>query len=566
MGQAFLFLLFLLPPAMAEIKIAILMQGSDFINVSVVPTFDVAQFDLGDVFISPCRAGTYNEARDSYCKDCSICTSYQYEEYDCISTRNRVCPNCTICSDREQEICACQQRSSECLTGNRVCFPLPASTINITFDMTVSTQLSPLKERFLMEGLRTGFILFLADFLAHSPDSILLVYMQKTSSRVYFVNYLVNDVYSLITKRQAELLTQPVVQGGLTSTFGVQSNTFSTVSQQRRRLLQAQPSQPITLTTGNVDASCVIVGGCGRFFNMSDSENPCDRKCNALPCPPGYEGILGQCTICPNATFKVSEGNATCTPCPKGAFSDEGSTSPDSCWVPTTTPKPTTTTTGAAPPTTTTPAAVVSESSAATNAGTAPKTTATTTTTTSQRQQTLLATSLLQTPAPTTGLPSTTASIPIVATSSIPPVTTTPAQGGWLPSGLVNMTTINNFYYKYVWNSGHAGAVQYIIIQDSREQWALHMVVLLMVVGLLVISTIGARVFLAWPSRPAGYSRLAPRREIQLPIRLPDPESSGSDDDRHHPESKRKKEFFPLMPKGGFLGQRRFSRSLDGDY
>jgi hypothetical protein len=129
------------------------------------------------------------------------------------------------------------------------------------------------------------------------------------------------------------------------------------------------------------------------------------------------------------------------------------------------------------------------------------------------------------------------------------------------------MTTINNFYYKFVWNSGHAGAVQYIIIQDSREQWAVQMVFFLMVGGLLAISAIGARVFFAWPARHAYYSRLpqGPRREIQLPIRLPGPESSGSDDE-HHPEPKKKDTPFPMLPKGGFLGQRRFSRNLDSDY
>ena len=150
-------------------------------------------------------------------------------------------------------------------------------------------------------------------------------------------------------------------------------------------------------------------------------------------------------------------------------------------------------------------------------------------------------------------------------TLSSTPTSTSPGGGGggWVPSGLVNMTTINNFYAKYIWNSGHAGAVQYIIIQNSREQWAVNMVGFLMLGGLFAISVIGARVLIEWPRHPS-YSRLVPKREIQLPIRLPDPESSGSDDD--HAETKRRKSVFPAMPKGGFLGQRRFSRSLDSDY
>jgi hypothetical protein len=246
----------------SEIKIAILMQGTDFINVSIVPAFDVNQFDLGDVFISPCRTGTYNEASDSFCKDCVVCTNYQYEREACIAIRNRVCLNCTSCTDREQEICACSIRSPDCVTGDRVCLPLPATSANITFDLSVSIPLPALNERFLQEGLRTGFVLFLSEYLQHPPDSIVFLYIIKTSPKAYTTAFVVNDVYSLFTKTQVSRLDQATVQIGLVNTFGVQSNTFSINSRQRqrrtRRLLQQQPASPITLSVESVEAQCIV--------------------------------------------------------------------------------------------------------------------------------------------------------------------------------------------------------------------------------------------------------------------------------------------------------------------
>ena len=333
------FLILCLNVVRSEIQIAILMQGSDFINVSIVPAFDVNQFDLGDVFISPCRAGTYNEARDSFCKDCATCTSYQYERETCISIRNRVCANCTICTEREQEICQCSSRTPDCVTGDRVCLPLPPTSANITFDLSVSVQLPTLKERFLQEGLRTGFVLFLSEYLQHNPDSIVFLYLVKISPKTYMTTFIVNDVYSLYTKNQVSLLNQAIVQLGLTNTFGVQSNTFSTVSEQRRRrsrrLLQ---QQPITLFADSVTAQCISKGDCSRFFAMTNPTNPCQSECVSLPCPPGYTGIYGLCEICPNATFKSAEGNESCTSCPAGAFSDQGAVNMSQCWfMPTTT-------------------------------------------------------------------------------------------------------------------------------------------------------------------------------------------------------------------------------------
>ena len=543
-------------PVCSEHKIANLMQGSDFNNVSIVPKFDVNQFDLGDVFISPCRAGTYNEARDSFCKDCTVCQGYQYEREECIQVRNRVCVNCTICTEQEQQICQCNQRSPDCFTGDSVCLPLPPTSANITFDLSVSLRLSALKERFLQEGLRTGFVLFLSEYLQHPAESIVFMYLIKTSPTGYVTTFIVNDVYSLYTKSRVAQLTQSIVQTGLTSTFGVQSNTFSTVSEQRRRrLLQAQ-TPPIILNADAVTTQCIIQGTCGRFFVMKDTESSCNTTCVSLPCPPGYTGFYGSCEMCPNATYKPSTGNESCTQCPVGALSDQGSTDVSQCWIPV--------------PTTTPPLVVPATSNAMTS-GFHPRNSTTQITTTSGSASNLSVTlparsSSVQVIPPTqTGIPPSTqpltalsaltSSRPVDDHHSSPAVPTTAPSGGggmggvWPPSLYPQQVITNNNYLFNVsfiqhylmqvteWNSGKAGTVQYIIINERRDEWAVTMVGILMVAGFFSLAAIGARVFFAVgrPNNSTATGTPQGKTIIPLPIILPKPSpvtpEAGGDDD-----------------------------------
>lgn len=65
--------------AACTLQIAIIMQGSNYINVSVVPDFGVNQFDLSDMYLSPCRAGKFSNDHSGVCRDCRVCGSQQYE-------------------------------------------------------------------------------------------------------------------------------------------------------------------------------------------------------------------------------------------------------------------------------------------------------------------------------------------------------------------------------------------------------------------------------------------------------------------------------------------------------
>lgn len=534
-------LLLWLPVAHSELQIAILMQGSDFINISVVPFFDVNQFDLGDVFISPCRSGTYNEARNSFCKDCSVCTSYQYERETCIAVRNRVCLNCTICSDREQELCQCSQRTAECITGDRVCIPLPPTSANITFDLRVSAPLSALKQRFMVEGLHTGFVLFLSDYLQHTPDDIMLITFLKVEPKMYLVTYIVDNVYSLFTKKQVQLISKDIVQIGLTSTFGVQSNTFGTVTEQRRRRLLQQPApNVIQLSVSDVTAQCVSKGDCQRFFAMTNPQAPCDSECVSLPCPPGFTGFYGLCELCPNATYKALDGNESCTQCPLGAFSNQGSVVLEECWfAPTTTTQgPTTTTTTAAPVPTTTPPTL--GSSFGTTAASVPIVQPTAGTTRSPVRVTT-ATQTSSTSRPSTRPSnSSSSSAPVQGNNSTPTPPPPPSSGGGEGNNYYyfNVTYLREYLLPPDWNSGRAGTVQYITINETRDEWVLSMVFFLMVAGMLSIAAIGSRLFIVIGRRQArgrGGGRSAssepPLRRIPLPILLPCRRNSSDHDE-----------------------------------
>lgn len=513
----------------AEIQVAILMQGSDFINVSVVPLFDVNQFDLGDVFISPCRAGTYNSHRDSFCKPCNVCASNQFERSECSAVSNRLCVNCTVCTPRQQQVCGCNQRTTECVTGDSVCSPLPLTTANISFDLSVSQPLSSLKERFLQEGLRTGFVLFLSTYLQHPDDSIVFLLMHRTASMQYYVTFLINDMYSIYTKRQVEFITKAIVQEGLTNTFGIQSNTFSTVSQQRRRRRRLLQQDAVILLADGVEAQCVTKGSCTEFFVMSNPEKPCESTCVSLPCPPGYTGILGICELCPNSTYKGTHGNDTCTPCPTGWSSDRGTKASEGCRPPPTsagplpvlgtTPTPELVSVSAKP---TSMSTAVGSSSLVSSQGLShyqltslasvqPQTSSFQDTGTSIHAITSTHRASPQFPV-TAGLPQSTISSTVNAPT--PPPLPPPGGGGWFGGPPVvnsnyqvfNISFVQNLFFPE-WNSGKAGTVQYIIINEKREDWAVGMAGALMVAGFLALTAIGARLFWAIQRPSASSSR-----------------------------------------------------------
>jgi len=303
-----------------------IMRGSDYINVSLVPLFGVNQYDLGDVFLSPCRSETYSSDHSGICKDCTSCISDEYEQLQCMADQNRMCSNCTACNTHEHQICECNLRTQSCYLGNRVCSPLTPADINITFELTMGSSLSPTQLLFVENGLSTGFALYLSDYLPHDVNLIDFKGMTKIRGLLYSAMFIIHKVYEKDIINKAEIIDRNVVQQGLAYTFGMAFTGSG------RRILA--PSSPITnISAGEVTTSCVITSDCPEFFHLSNSSNSCDNLCLYDPCPVGFTGDFGSCVPCLNGTFKATVGNASCVTCPEGYTSYMGAGSIQQCSI-----------------------------------------------------------------------------------------------------------------------------------------------------------------------------------------------------------------------------------------
>jgi len=318
----FLFLLFF--EYGMSIQVSIIMRGSDYINTSFVSSFGVNQYDLGDVYLSPCRTETYSSDHSGICKDCTSCISEEYEQALCLADQNRVCSNCSTCNEHEHQICECNIKTQTCYLGNRICAPLSPTDINITFELTMGNVLSTPQLHFVENGLSTGFPLFLSEYLNHAVENIEFKGLTNVKGLLYYSIFIIHSVYDKDTIYKAETIDKTVVQQGLSYTFGI---AFSGTS---RRLLASY--SPITnISAGPVTTSCIVISICPTFFHLSVSNNTCDNLCVYDPCPMGYTGDFGSCILCPNTTFKDTIGNDTCKSCPMGYTSNMGSTSEIQC-------------------------------------------------------------------------------------------------------------------------------------------------------------------------------------------------------------------------------------------
>ena len=483
------------------LQVAILMQGSDFIDVDKVPTMSVSQLDLGDVYLSPCRAGTFSADHGGVCRECSVCGFEEYEADECLTYQDRVCNNCTACTEREAEICPCGNITGQCYVGNRVCQPLISMSVNLAFNVYASKALTVLQQRFLEQGLATGFVVYLGDLLSQPLENIQFKGVVVLTRSTFSVSYLLIDVYRLDALYTLGHWSDDLIRDGLAVTFGQGSNTFAT----RRRLLLDVPF----LMGGDSRVDCQPVTACGPFFEMTlttSSTNNCTvGTCTAMPCPVGYTGDFGLCTPCPNATFKAIEGAGACTACPANFTSDVGAVSQSQCRplvIPPTTVAPTTTSAQAAR--TSTRAGTSSGSPAQTTAG-QPASQAVTPSPVTTGGQPPALTTAGQPPAP----PPATSAGPPPATSTgppPPPVGPPPPPVGPPPSGSGGDFIVNHNEQSIVIN-----------YQES-DPWALALMGTVFTCGTALVLVLWAHL------HPEGhqYSLLpqAPRRVIQRSIAI----------------------------------------------
>ena len=314
-----------------HLEVAMVMQETNFINISLVAEYYVNQRNLGDVFISPCQTEMYSSDHSGICKDCAQCAAEQYAAFPCLIYQNRVCRNCTKCSPRETEICFCGYRTPTCYTGDRVCAPLIPKDVALTIQFSVPKTLTTLEEQFAKSGFNTGYILFLSLFFSHSASNTKFTGMSKVSSTVYNASFVLEKVYDPATVYAVNHMTTQDVQDGLRFTF----------AGSKRRLLQFV--NPVQFTGIGASSTCSTPAQeCEKpFYVFPPPPWDCDSKCQPAPCPIGYTGPDGVCEPCPAGTYKDLPGNATCDSCPAGLSTIPGANSSDLCIV--IDPPPTTT-------------------------------------------------------------------------------------------------------------------------------------------------------------------------------------------------------------------------------
>lgn len=522
------------PADSALLQIAVLMQGSDFINSSVVPQFGVNQFDLGDVYISPCRAGMFNDRRDWVCKDCAVCAAHQFEKAKCLAIQNRVCANCSTCTANEREACECGARTVACYTGDRVCLPSVGISVNISFSVFTSGELSGLQELFLSNGMSTGFILFLSAYIGISGNDLTLRSVTKRTQTRYQVTYVARNVYSAESKSKIASMDEAVVQRGLASTFGIQFGT-------RRRLLQIPGG--IQLFGQELSKEVVSAEPCGTFFYMSDPLHPFNSTCLPEPCPPGFSGDFGKCVACPNATYKSTTGNDTCTACPPAYTSNQGSTDLTQCW-PQPVVVPETTLSHSSPPTsggvssgagTTTSSTTGGSITSASNPQTGGTSTSVSQTASSTGRPVLTSTTNPPVQTSSSTAPIVITTVQVMQTSAAPVIPTEP------PVRTVVAGGSSSTYYHYV----RSGFVQYITINENGGGWSVGPVTGAMGLFFVSILLFGSRVF-AQTGRGAAnrrnyyYTRIpSARREIPVAIVVPSVTDPTSPEDQKGDQTSR---------------------------
>lgn len=306
------------------------MQETNFINISLVSEYYINQRNLGDVFISPCQSEMYSSDHSGICKDCTKCLDNEYAVYPCLIYQNRVCRNCTRCTSRETEICFCGYRTPTCYTGDRVCAPLIPKDVALAIQFSVPKTLTPLEQQFVKSGFSTGYLLFLSLTFSHNVNNIRFVGMSQVSEVVYNASFVMEKVYDPAIVYALNHMTTADVQDGLKFTFGAT----------KRRLLIENPVQLISI---GVSSSCSTTAtACENpFYVLPPDAHDCNAICVPAPCPIGYTGPDGVCEPCLSGTYKNVAGNSTCDLCPAGLSSMPGANSSDLCMV--IGPQPTTT-------------------------------------------------------------------------------------------------------------------------------------------------------------------------------------------------------------------------------
>ena len=306
----------------------------------------MSQMDNSDVFVALCTPGTFSPDHEGVCHDCTVCRpGEQFEKLACIPVRDRACANCTLCSDKEIELCQCSIKTTQCVTGDRVCVKVVPTSVTLTIDLTATVVLTSRQQTMLKSGMATGYADWLGEQFGIDPATIELVNFVRVDQLNYKATFTFLEVYGDATVARIKASSSAFFQGGLVYTFGSSSG--------RRRLLgsQDEPSSQagrkllgrsllqtyfIDLKTGNSTFSCnASESACTEpftEFQLLPNGTGCSGIC-AIMCPLGYGAATGgaKCEMCAAGYFKNFTGFDLCTECPAGSRSPQGSNSSAAC-------------------------------------------------------------------------------------------------------------------------------------------------------------------------------------------------------------------------------------------
>jgi hypothetical protein len=327
----------------ADVDVVVNLVGADAVDRSPVESVrnfvDFSSMDNSDLFVAMCLPGTFSSDNEGVCHDCQLCKANQYETQACIPTRDRACANCTVCGSNDIELCQCAVKTSQCVTGDRVCLRVPPTVVTLVVDFTSNGVLTAKQQTFVRSGLALGYTDWLASEFDVDPETVELTDFVRTGTLTYKAYFRFNEVYGQAKISSIQSQTQEFFQGGLVYTFGGGGG--------RRRLLQAGAN---LMSVNGVSSDCGVNATCSEAFTefRYDNGTNCSGSCYPILCPPGLTGSAKNCFPCGPGTYKNETGYQDCQECPAGYTSPTAANSSEAC-----TPLPPNSTTTSAAETTT---------------------------------------------------------------------------------------------------------------------------------------------------------------------------------------------------------------------
>jgi Tyrosine-protein kinase ephrin type A/B receptor-like len=419
------------------------------------------QYDDTLLDVQMCSAGTFSDDHSGVCRPCTPCTGDTFARGVCEPWSDTYCAPCRSCVKNEKEICSCGIVTNQCYLGDRACLPVAAVTMHLNITLVSAKTLTAKQVTFVQSGLQAGYIEWLQ--LTYLEDSVTFDGMYQVTALTYTALFTIANVYNEATVASINSATQSDLQRGILYTFSggqLRRRSLLSVGNTGRRLLATS-----LVDVGAVTASCTppAPDACGPFRQPVQHAN-CSSECLNLPCPVGYSGHFGDCTVCAPNAYKDTVGNATCTACPVQHTSPAGSTSVLNCSAVTTTTTASVQTSSSAAPTTSSTVGMGLDTVSITSQRMSLTTSSTVKVTTST-------TAKLTTSTTVSFFVSSTAVATVPVGTPSPPVPPPPSDGGSNGATNINIHDSGNVYDNHVETHQNNMSIQFV---DAHQVFDTH--------------------------------------------------------------------------------------------